>query len=228
MLKIYSIIALLTLSSSLVCGQNFTQTGRDTSKNFGLYSPEYLPPADEQPVIVELGLGLGLPYGTIGGKISVGNSIVTGDIGLGMVPLSWDLSGSFGATLNLLDRYSPVRLKLSGLWSNSVCTIIFINQTFGQSLLTGDVLYKEIFPGFAFYGGVDIRLGKTSPYCVEFRVGGISPTAGIGEIKKRYDSKREELQYRGYNFDKEYLSLRNFPFISAGINYVIGRSLVLR
>ena len=227
MKKIFCLLPLLVLCSAPVRSQGIGTLG-DTVRTRGLYALDYLPPADEKPYIIELGLGLGLPYGTIGGKISAGNSFLTGNVGFGILPFAWDLSTSFGATLSLLDRYSPVRIKVSGLWSNTVAAIIFINQSYGQSTLSGDLLYKEEFPGFALYGGIDVRLGKTSPYFVEFQVGGIFPTVGLDEVKKRYDEKRDEMAVRGYVFQKEYISLRSFPFISVGINYVIGRSLELR
>lgn len=191
--------------------------------------PQYLPPIDENPIITEIGVGLGLPYGFLGGRISMGNDIFSGDVGLGLVPISWDGSFSIGGTIHLLNRYSNVRPKITILWSNTAGYNLIYGKTSSHStsLFNLKVLYKEAFPGFGFYGGVDIKFGKTSNIFMDIIIGAISTDAGLDKQKERFNEETEELENHGWSLDSK-VAPTYFPKFSIGIGYVIGRSLELR
>lgn len=191
--------------------------------------PEYLPPLDESPLITELGIGLGLPYGVLGGKISLGNDIISGDLGLGLMPISWDGSFSIGGTIHLLDRYNNVRLKITGLWSNTAGYNLIYGQTssYSGSISSLKVLYKEAFPGFGFFGGLDIKFGKTSNMFIDLNIGVVNSAVGLDEQKKRLDNAAAKLKSQGWSLDSQ-VKPTNFPKISIGFGYVFGRSLELR
>lgn len=144
--------------------------------------------------------------------------MITGDLGLGFVPLSWDLSFSLGGSLHLLDRYSMVRPKFTAVWSNTTGYILLYDQG------TSKALYKEAFSGFAIYGGVDIKFGEYSNTCIDINIGSVFPSASQGEMEKIYDREIERLEQRGYSFESGRPSFSNFPKFSIGISYVIGRS----
>ncbi|MDI6766341.1 MAG: hypothetical protein QME52_05905 [Bacteroidota bacterium] len=191
--------------------------------------PEYLPPLDESPIITELGIGLGLPYGFLGGRISLGTDIISGELGLGLVPISWDGSFSIGGTIHLLNRYDNVRPKITILWSNTAGYNLIYGQTssYSSSISSLKVLYKEAFPGFGFFGGLDIKFGKTSNMFIDLNIGAISTTIGLEEQKKRFAEEVKELESRGWSLDSK-ATPTYFPKISIGFGYVIGRSLEYR
>lgn len=224
MKKLILCYALLTImiSPMLISGE-IVYNRKDT-----ILLPQYLPPEDESPVIYEFGVGLGLTYGLFGGRFTIGNTNFSGDIGFGIIPFSWDASFSLGGSVHFFDRYSAVRPKITAIWSNTCgYNLILGKSSFGT---TGDykVLYKEAFPGFAVYMGLDYRLGKTSNFVIDLNIGAVFPSAGFEKIKKRYNDEKHQLESRGWTFENETASFNSFPKISLGVSYVIGRALDYR
>ena len=52
----------MLIPTLLFAGQHPMRTSADTNTAI-MYAPRYLPPADEKPMMIELGAGFGLPYG---------------------------------------------------------------------------------------------------------------------------------------------------------------------
>ncbi len=180
-------------------------------------SPLYVP-RDSSAVMWSAGVGAGIPYGTFGGKFSMGTGLIAGDIGFGVFPFAWTPTISASGVLHFLDRYATVRPKATLTYSNVVAAILFLEE---NSL---DPLYDETFPGLAAYAGVDWRISKTSPICIDLNVGWTFPFEGNDEIKKKFDEVKYDLQSQGYVMTDEKINLET-PKISIGITYSIGRSL---
>ena len=180
-------------------------------------SPLYVP-RDTSKIMWSAGAGVGVPYGTFGGKFSLGTDLITGDIGFGVFPFAWTPAISASGVLHFLDRYATVRPKITLTYSNVVAAILFLEE---NSL---DPLYDETFPGLAAYAGVDWRISKTSPLCIDLNVGWIFPFEGNDKIKEKFDRVKDDLQSQGYVMTDEKINLET-PKISIGITYSIGRSL---
>ena len=182
-------------------------------------SPLYVP-RDTSKIMWNVGAGIGIPYGAFGGKLSLGTDLITGDIGLGVLPFAWTSVISVSGVVHFLDRYSGVRPKITLTYSNVVGAILLLKE---NSL---DPLYDESFPGIATYAGLDWRLSKTSPLCIDLNIGWVFPFVGNDEIRRRYDEAVVDLKSRGYVLTQETIAL-DTPKISIGITYSLGRSLKL-
>lgn len=185
------------------------------SKSFTQQSTYY---TEESPWVYEFGVGFGLPYGVFGGRASVGNELITGDLGIGLVPLSWDPSFSLGGSLHLLDRYGTIRPKITALWSNTCGIVLLYDQ--GNS----KVLFKEYYSGFAIYGGLDIKFSRDSDYSIDINIGSVFTSVSPAEMEEQFNTEKRLLEQRGYVFSSGSASFSNFPKFSIGISYIIGRS----
>lgn len=174
--------------------------------------------AEESPWVYEFGAGIGLSYGVFGGRASVGNELVTGDAGLGFIPLSWDPAFSLGGSIHFLDRYGTVRPKITALWSNACGIILLYDQ--GNS----KVLFKEYYSGFAIYGGLDIKFSRDSEYSIDINVGSVFTSVSPSEMEEKFNAEKYLLEQHGYVFSSGSASFSSFPKFSVGINYIIGRS----
>ena len=203
-------------------------TSKDTMKTQIIRTWEYLPPLDEKPLIIEAGAGIGVPYGVIGGKFSIGDALVSGDVAVGIIPLAWEISAAVGGSLHLFDRYNAVVPRLTIQYTTTAAYNLILKQTNAFSSSNTSTFYKEGFPGCAILGGVDIRLGKSSEFFLSLNIGAVVPFVGIDEVEKKYNQKKAELISQGYTLESEVNSINNFPKFAVGLNYVIGRSLVLR
>jgi hypothetical protein len=201
--------------------ENLPPNQIDTSVSAPVHTLQYLPPENENPLISDIGLGFGVPYGVLGAKAELGGSLVSGFAGIGIVPIAWDAAVSVGGSIHFLDRYGAVRPKLSVCWSN----VTDLNLIYVQEGM--DVLYKESFPGLAIYAGVDFRLGESDNFELDLNVGGVIPSTDINEIRARYQRHKNQLNSEGWLIS-DVPGFGTFPKISVGINYVIGRSLQLR
>lgn len=175
-------------------------------------------PADSSPPIWDVGCGLGLPYGVMGGKLALGAKPVKGEVGLGVVPLVWSAAYSAGGTLSFAGQYSTVRPKITFVCSNAAAIIVFLEE--------GDLdpIYDEVFPGFGIYAGIDWRLGKTIPFCVDLNVGWVSAFKGNDEVERRFYEVRDDLEDQGYEMGETKINM-NAPKISFGITYSPQRPL---
>lgn len=209
MKKAFFILIILFLMSITY---SFTQT---TTPLLPRYVPE-----DSSKMMWEIGCGLGVPYGTIGGKFSVGTSQFTGDIGVGMLPFAWQPAISVAGVVHFGNRYANVRPKLTAAYSN-VAAAILILESGGT-----ETIFDETFSGFGTYFGVDWRLSKTSPLVIDLNIGWVFPSVGNDEIRKRNDEALEDLRMRGYLLSETKLSL-NTPKVSLGVTYAPGRKLKL-
>jgi len=178
-------------------------------------------PRDSTRIVWSMGAGAGIPYGVLGGKLAVGGSRAMGEFGFGFVPLAWESALSAGAVLHLGSRWAPVRPKLTVTYSTAAAAIIILDNSFGSTSL--DPLYKELFPGFGVYGGMDWRIGRSSTICLDLNVGWIFPNVGNHGVEERYWKAVEDLIGEGYSLQNEKLSLGT-PKISAGITYSPWRS----
>jgi len=182
-------------------------------------SPLYVP-RDSSAIMWSAGIGFGVPYGVLGGKFSLGTDMITADLGFGILPLAWEPAISLSGVVHSLDRYNAVRPKITFTYSNIVAANILMKEG------TLDPMYEETFSGVAAYAGIDWRLGKTSPWCVDLNIGWIFPFVGNDEIKKRWDRQVAYFRSIGYQLTSETISL-DTPKIYIGITYSIGRSLAV-
>ncbi|MBI3194370.1 MAG: hypothetical protein HYZ34_07905 [Ignavibacteriae bacterium] len=204
------------------------QTKQDTVKSQIVRTWEYLPPLDEPAFIIEAGAGIGVPYGVIGGKLSVGDALVSGDVAVGIIPFAWEVSAAVGGSLHLFDRYNAVVPRLTIQYTTTAAYNLILKQTNAFSSSSTSTFYKEGFPGYAILGGVDIRLGKSSEFFLTLSIGAVVPFVGIDEVEKKYNQKKAQMISQGYTLESEVNSLNTFPKFAIGLNYVIGRSLMLR
>lgn len=212
---------IFSLPSPHVCAESLVPEKIDTTTAPTPHTQEYLPPEHEAPLIQSFGVGLGVPYGVLGGKVELGGSLATGFAGIGIVPIAWDPAVSIGGSVHFLDRYSTVRPKVSVCWSN----VTYANLIYNQDNL--NVLYKETFPGLAVYAGVDWRPGESNNFEIDLNVGGVIPSTDLNEIKARYERQKDRLVSSGWSISSE-SSFGTFPKISVGVSYVIGRTLERR
>jgi hypothetical protein len=219
-------ILALTLIPLRGVSQEFSNS--DTSRSHLPHVWEYLPPLEDNPLTFEVGAGFGVPYGVLGGRASLGSALVSGDIGLGIVPIAWDVSMAVGASVHLLDRYSAVNLRLTVEYTTTAAYIILQKKTASLDLGSTSVFYKEGFPGYAVLGGVDIRFGSMSELFLSLNIGVVASIAGKEEVERKYNQEKALLAAQGYTIDSETISLDTFPKIAIGLSYVFGRTLVLR
>lgn len=192
----------------------FAQAGR-TNGAF-----QYVP-RDSSKTVWDVGTGLGVPYGIFGGKVSLGTSLITGDIGLGLLPFAWEPGVSVSGAVHFGSQYAAVRPKLTLAYSNIVAASLLLEED------SVDALYEETFSGIGIYGGMDWRLDKTSPFCIDLNIGWVFPFVGNSEIRERYDRAKADLRSQGYSLTgAEHLSLDR-PKVSLGITYAPQRSLKL-
>lgn len=180
----------------------------------------YLPPAKDTPYILEGGLGIGLPYGALGGRGAIGIDMVMAEIGIGTYPPYWKTCYSFGASLRLFDRYSWIRPKITGLYTSHAATLGYIVEDDGETLEE----INEFFPGFVALAGFDMRFARDAMWVVDFNVGWRFPAIGNSGVDKRNDEIFDYLLNKGYLLDKEARGWKNFT-ISIGFCFVIGRNL---
>jgi len=175
-------------------------------------------PRDTSQTMVSVAAGMGVPYAFIGGKILVGNKYVTGDFGLGMLPLAWTPAFSIGGACYFRDRYESIRPKISISYSTCAAAILILDQD------DMEPMYDEMFSGIGVYLGIDWRLSKTSPLCLDLNVGWVFPSVGNDEIERKYDEAVDDLRSRNIMITYEKLNL-DTPKISVGISYAPARSL---
>jgi hypothetical protein len=174
-------------------------------------------PRDSSQIFWNIGAGFGIPYGTIGGKFSSGANLITGEIGIGILPLAWTPAISLSSVVYFSGRYSAARPKITLCYSNVAGAIVMFD------IENFETLYDETFHGIGIYGGVDWRLSKTFPLCLDLNVGWVFPFVGNDEIRRKYDEVKEDLESRGYVGGEEMEGLGT-PKISIGFNYAPGRS----
>lgn len=208
---IFILLVFLLLGSGL--SSVFAQTG-----NF--FIPKYVP-RDSSKTLWEIGAGLGVPYGTFGGKYSYGTEKFSGNIGLGILPFSWTPAVSVSGVVHFRDRYESIRPKLTLTLSSMVAAILLLEEG------SMEPLYDETFSGLGVYAGADWRLGKTSPFGVDFNIGWVFPFVGNDEIMDRYDEAVGDLVSRGYGITDEEVSLDTVKF-SVGVTYSFGRSYIVK
>ena len=179
--------------------------------------PKYVP-ADSSKPMWEIGAGLGVPYGTFGGKLSAGNQSITGDIGFGILPFAWTPGISLGGSIHFGDRYANFRPKITVTYSNIVGAILMLES--GGT----ETLYDETFAGIGIYAGFDWRIMKTLPFCLDVNIGWTFPFVGNDEMMKRYNDVRDDLINRGYMSTDDSNSLETVK-ISIGITYSPKRKL---
>jgi outer membrane protein OmpA-like peptidoglycan-associated protein len=189
-------------------------------KQYPTYTTRY-EPQSSSPVIWNIGAGLGLPYGVIGGKLGLGGDWLSGDVGFGIVPLSWQPAVSGSAVLYLANRNATVRPKFTFGYSNAAAALVILEDASGSTGL--DTIYDETFPGVGIYGGVDWRISKTAPFCLDLNIGWIFPKGGNKKIEDKYQEIVADLESQGYSVSAETLSL-DTPKVSVGITYSPGRS----
>jgi len=175
-------------------------------------------PYDTSILIWEIGAGIGLPYGVFGGKLSLGNDLITGDVGFGLVPFTWEPVFTFSSVIHFMDRWSTVRPKITLSYSNVAATTFILESS------DFDVLYEETFPGFGVYAGIDWRLSKTGPFLIDINIGWIFPNIGNDKIKQRYNQAVDNFNSRGFDIDDEIIAL-DTPKISIGLSYAPARML---
>lgn len=205
---IFMLVILFAMSMTL----GFTQTTTP-------FLPRYVP-HDSAKMMWDIGCGIGVPYGTFGGKLSIGTSQFTGDFGVGLLPFAWQPAFSLAGVVHFGNRYANVRPKLTATYSN-VAAAILILESGGT-----ETLFDETFSGIGVYLGVDWRLSKTSPLIIDLNIGWIFPAVGNDEIRKRNDEAIDDLRSRGYLVSETRLSL-NTPKVSLGVAYALGRKLKL-
>jgi hypothetical protein len=205
-----AVIRILAITIALNAISAFSQSAK-TSLN-----PHY-EKRDSTKTMWEVGLGIGVPYGVIGGKLALGNEQITADLGLGLVPFAWSPCVSLSGVLHFGDRYAPVRPKITVSLSNATGVIALIDQA------DMEALYSKTYPGVGAYAGLDFRLGKTSPLGIDLNIGWVFPFAGNDAILKDYEEVRDRYVSEGYTLSDEKLSL-NTPKFSIGITYSPKRS----
>jgi len=175
-------------------------------------------PAIESPIFVQAGAGVGIPYGTMGGRLALGSDHFSVDAGVGLVPFAWEPGFGIGGAIYLAGRTAPVRPKFSAVYSNAVAMIAILQS---GSL---DALYSQLYDGLATYFGVDWRLGKTSSFCLDIGVGAVFPSAGIDAVKADFDRVRADYARRGYSL-RGSSSPRSAPFVSFGLTFSPARAM---
>jgi hypothetical protein len=192
------VIVIIIMSLSSVVAQQVGASG----------SYQYVP-RDSSKIVWNFGAGMGVPYGVFGAKISLGTRLITGDIGLGILPILWSPAISVSGVVYFRDQHAAIRPKITLAYSNIVSAAMILDQ---DSPNPWETVYDETYPGIGVYGGVDWRLGKTSPFCIDLNIGWVFPSVGNDEIR------------RGYIFTDE-LSALDTPKVSIGLVYAPQRSL---
>ena len=198
-------IALLLLTLNTVTA--FAQTGGIT----------YVP-CDSSIIGLSFGTGLGVPYGTFGGKAVLSADPIAGEIGIGLMPFIWDVAISLGGSIHFRDRYSAIRPKISVSYSNIAAATFILDE------IDLSTLYEETFAGIGLFLGIDWRPTETSAFCLDLNIGWIFPFVGNDEILNRYDKAVDDLADRGYIITEEMKSL-NTPKVSIGIIFNPQRTL---
>lgn len=194
--------------------------------------PYYAPPVKDTKLVYELGLGMGEYYGggTSGARFSAGGDLLSFDFGLGWSPFlasgpRWDISS--GISVHLSKRYTPLRPKITAIYSTGGYTLNIMEKMTGTGPV--EVLYQEVYQGMGILGGFDWRISKTSGLCVDFGMGFVCPFISCNELQQIYDEHIEDLELQGYEVEKSFglTTVNPFEFleISMGINYTFGRSL---
>jgi hypothetical protein len=184
---------------------------------------KYIPPPDNPAIIFESGLGIGLPYGALGFRGSAGNSFIMGEFGIGDYPFSPKTCFSFGGSVHFLDRYNWVRPKVTCIYTSHAATLTY-ELTDEYKKVVEEI--SESFNGLAIYGGADIRFARDGNWFLDLNAGWRFPFVGNSGVDKRDNEILNDLRSRGYAMEKESKAWRNFT-ISLGLNYVIGRSLMI-
>lgn len=206
------IIPLAILLETLIISAVIAQTTETT------LIPRYVP-QDSTKIIWSIGAGIGVPYGVFGGKYSLGMDMISCDVGLGIVPISWTPALSVSGVIHFRDRYATIRPKFTFTFSNVVVATIIYDETYIS-------LYDKTYAGIGVYGGLDYRTSKTSPFFLDLNIGWIFPFVDIDEVRRSYDKSKTDLIEQGYTIDKETISFDS-PKISIGITYSPRRSYKL-
>lgn len=181
-------------------------------------APTYVSASDDA-VFPAGGVGIGTPYGVVGGRLGaeIGYAGLAG--GVGLVPFAWEPAFSLSASVYLVDRTQAVRPKLTGVYSNAVAVVAILDD--GDPF---DALYSKLYDGLAVYGGIDWRISKTSSICLDINVGAVFPTVGVDQVNEDHERIEEEFRSQGYVL-REFSKARTFPFVSLGITLNPGRTL---
>ncbi len=191
-----------------------TSSGVLSAQTYGM---KYVP-YDSSAIGLSFGAGLGVPYGVFGVKVSASTSLLTGELGLGLMPLIWDPAISLGGIIHFRDHTATVRPKFTVTYSNIVSGYMILNEVNFESLS------DETFDGFCIYGGIDWRPLMTSSFCIDFNIGWVFPFVGMDEVEKRYDNALSDLRQQGFVITEETGSLKK-PVISIGITFSPWRKL---
>ncbi len=184
---------------------------------------KYIPPPNDPSIIFEGGFGIGLPYGALGFRGSVGNSLIMGEFGIGDYPVSPKTCFSIGGSVHFLDRYNWIHPKVTCTYSSHAATLAY-ELTDQQDKVVEEI--SESFNGIGIYAGCDIRFASDGNWFLDLNAGWRFPFVGNSGVEKRDNEILQDLKNRGYELEDKSKAWKNLT-ISLGLNYVIGRSLML-
>jgi hypothetical protein len=144
----------------------------------------------------DIGAGIGVPYGVIGFKGTIGISPVQIPCGLnlgcsaGWLPFANDFFFNPTAELMILDRFKPVRPKISVSYSKGTAVIMIMSTNL-------DMLYYKPYPGIGAYAGIDWRPAKTLPISFDINIGWLFHSASKKEVIADYQRALDSLLVTG-------------------------------
>ena len=160
-------------------------------------------PADEMPLFYSIGIGFGAPYALAGFGTCIGNDFLSADMGFGYIGVGPSISGGFSGYFTR--KHTGVRPKFSIYFMNFATIVI----PEGEKASNG-----EMYPGLGFFGGLDFRLGRTTPLCIDVGIGYVHTFKKFEDIKQEWFDKQ-------YILDKDAAKVRGY----LGLRYSIGRKL---
>lgn len=168
---------------------------------------------DDGGIKMGIGVGAGLPYGVIGGKIVLTDTRrfeLSG--GFGITPLAWE--PTFTGTGSILfksksERFAP---KISLAVSNCAAVIIFMDESFSA-------LYEKTYSGFAPYLGGNIYFNDERNFILEINIGYIITFEGNKNFIDKYNEEMDNLKNSGYVINEKFNSIY-LPKLSVGFIYL--------
>jgi hypothetical protein len=145
----------------------------------------YAPPAFAPPpaapkrepsfFVGSLSVGLGVPYGVLGGAVNVGMDYVTLMVGGGTSVYSGG-AYALGLRLYFLNTSHKFRPHFTGVWG-----------TTAAYKFSGDVDLKGTLHGFGFYGGLDHDVGEMGDFFLTYGIGYITHEDFPASVKSAFD-----------------------------------------
>ena len=132
----------------------------------GYYAPQPIapppPPRETSLFVGSVGFGLGVPYGVLGGAVTLGFDYLAIIAGVGTTLVA-GVGYGIGARVYFLDSGYRVRPHFTAVWGTTAAYQI-----------TGEVDITGVLTGFGFYAGLDQDFGQLGDWYATYGLGYIT------------------------------------------------------